>query len=530
MVLEDGRRPSTEERRCPSLHTCAAHVQVPLSLVGFLDRGGGSPAARTAAAAESEIRGRRSQGTERNTASRQSYSAPGRAGPRKKGIGSTLPCRAHSGPDWTALSPEAQHRLYLGVHFGHHHPRAFGINSFLICFCGCTACFVFRTYFNLLLILVAPSIHLDRVTRLHLQSGPGTPWSPAGRAGGGGRGEGGLELPSWDAAPATRTRISGGRRRRRSGSLLDTEFYLPELGSFCSSYQAQVLLQLPDPGSAPATRPRFCSSYQTQVLLQLPDPGSAPATRPRCCSSYHAQVLLQLGPALLQLPGPGSAPATRPRCCSSYQTRLYWGESVTMPPKRNNVAEEKLEEIKESLSFMSEEITTVSKQQKEIMELVEEVKVLRIKNEEEDRKITLLEERVSELEQYSIINDVIVTGLETTHQTYAKATATESGEPPEQELNNLERQGMDFLGSKGIHLEAKDIEGCHPLPRKNKNQKPAILIRFMNRKHKKELLKQGRKLKGTNELTPNQEKCRHCKASKTSEKAKENTVNMDFKL
>uniref|UniRef100_A0A1A8DM54 Uncharacterized protein n=1 Tax=Nothobranchius kadleci TaxID=1051664 RepID=A0A1A8DM54_NOTKA len=61
----------------------------------------------------------------------------------------------------------------------------------------------------------APGSTQDTLERLHLQSGPGTPWGPAGGAGGGGRGEDGLELPSWDAAPATRTRISGGRRRRR---------------------------------------------------------------------------------------------------------------------------------------------------------------------------------------------------------------------------------------------------------------------------------------------------------------------------
>uniref|UniRef100_A0A8C6M2H4 LIF receptor subunit alpha a n=1 Tax=Nothobranchius furzeri TaxID=105023 RepID=A0A8C6M2H4_NOTFU len=61
----------------------------------------------------------------------------------------------------------------------------------------------------------APGSTQDTLERLHLQSGPGTPWGPAGGAGGGGRGEDGLELPGWDAAPATRTRISGGRRRRR---------------------------------------------------------------------------------------------------------------------------------------------------------------------------------------------------------------------------------------------------------------------------------------------------------------------------
>lgn len=169
-----------------------------------------------------------------------------------------------------------------------------------------------------------------------------------------------------------------------------------------------------------------------------------------------------------------------------------------MPPKRSNINEEELEDIKKSLNFMSEEITTIAKQQKLIINLIEDIKELRRQSEEKDKKIALLEVRVAELEQYSRISDVIVTGLETKHQTYARAAAEERGEPPEQELRSLEEQVMAFFNSKGIEMDSKDIEGCHTLPRKNKNQKPAIIIRFVNRKQKKELLKQGRKLKGTN--------------------------------
>lgn len=170
--------------------------------------------------------------------------------------------------------------------------------------------------------------------------------------------------------------------------------------------------------------------------------------------------------------------------------------AVKMPPKRSNVNEEELEDIKKSLNFMSEEITTISKQQKLILNLMDDIKELRRQSEEKDKKIAMLEGRVSDLEQYSRVNDVIVTGLETKHQTYARVAAAERGEPPEQELRSLEEQVMAFFKSKGIEMDSKNIEGCHPLPRKN--QIPAIIIRFVNRKQKKELLKQGRKLKGTN--------------------------------
>uniref|UniRef100_A0A1A7XGY8 Uncharacterized protein n=1 Tax=Iconisemion striatum TaxID=60296 RepID=A0A1A7XGY8_9TELE len=170
-----------------------------------------------------------------------------------------------------------------------------------------------------------------------------------------------------------------------------------------------------------------------------------------------------------------------------------------MLPKRSNVSvnEEELEDIKKSLNFMSEEIT-ISKQQKLILNLMEDIKELRRLSEEKDKRIAMLEGRVSELEQYSRVNDVMVTGLETKHQTYARVAASEGGETPEQELRTLEEQVLTFFKSKGIEMESKDIEGCHPLPRKNKNQTPAIMMRFVNRKQKKELLKQGRKLRGTN--------------------------------
>ena len=53
----------------------------------------------------------------------------------------------------------------------------------------------------------------------------------------------------------------------------------------------------------------------------------------------------------------------------------------------------------------------MSKQQKMIMELVAEVKTLRIQNAEKDKRLDFLESRVQALEQYSRINDVIVSGL-----------------------------------------------------------------------------------------------------------------------
>ena len=67
----------------------------------------------------------------------------------------------------------------------------------------------------------------------------------------------------------------------------------------------------------------------------------------------------------------------------------------------------------------------------------------------------------------------------------------------ESETESLEQQVVGFLGSKGISVDRSDIEACHTLPTRTKGANPVIIIRFTNRKNKISILKQGRKLKGT---------------------------------
>lgn len=156
------------------------------------------------------------------------------------------------------------------------------------------------------------------------------------------------------------------------------------------------------------------------------------------------------------------------------------------------------DELKKTLEFLAEEISAVKQQQKGILELVEEVKALRIQNAEKDRRLAELENRVAELEQYSRINDVIVTGLRIKPRSYARAVITDNGgEPGEQDDRSAEQQVAAFLHSKGIEVDLNTVEACHTLPRRNDRNTPAIIMRFVNRKHKIALLKQGRKLKGS---------------------------------
>lgn len=64
-------------------------------------------------------------------------------------------------------------------------------------------------------------------------------------------------------------------------------------------------------------------------------------------------------------------------------------------------------------------------------------------------------------------------------------------------MNSVEQQVTAFFHSRGISISNTDIESCDPLPRKNKNDKPVTITSFNKRKNKIVLLRQGKKLRGT---------------------------------
>ncbi len=46
-------------------------------------------------------------------------------------------------------------------------------------------------------------------------------------------------------------------------------------------------------------------------------------------------------------------------------------------------------------------------------------------------------------------------------------------------------------------IQSDNVVACHTLPWRNGGAKPAIVLRFVNQKHKAELPRQAKKLKGT---------------------------------
>ena len=74
-----------------------------------------------------------------------------------------------------------------------------------------------------------------------------------------------------------------------------------------------------------------------------------------------------------------------------------------------------------------------------------------------------LENQVEDLEQYTRINNIIVTELQIKPQSYAGVVARGGGEEQnEEDANSVEQQMTAFLHSKGIEVKSTNIKACHP--------------------------------------------------------------------
>lgn len=80
--------------------------------------------------------------------------------------------------------------------------------------------------------------------------------------------------------------------------------------------------------------------------------------------------------------------------------------------------------------------------------------------------------------------DLIITGLDTKHHSYARAVVSEhqDEDAPPGEPQTLEEQLVQFLTSKNIYLQREHISACHSLRRKD-NKTKMIVVQFANQKH-----------------------------------------------
>ena len=171
--------------------------------------------------------------------------------------------------------------------------------------------------------------------------------------------------------------------------------------------------------------------------------------------------------------------------------------------------EETIREMNETLKKLTLDIKDVAAKQTEITNILAEVKELRESMAAKDRRIAVLENKVlkmdelerkiQDMELFTRKEDVIISGLGVKPRTYAAAATKRDGEESlsSQDQESVESQVISFLQSRNIHLDKSNIAACHILPSKDRAIKPRIIMRFVSRKHKTELLMQGKKLKGT---------------------------------
>lgn len=160
-----------------------------------------------------------------------------------------------------------------------------------------------------------------------------------------------------------------------------------------------------------------------------------------------------------------------------------------------------LKEIRKDITQLLQQQNIILKQQGQIDTLLKEIATLKEVNTKQNEEIVLLQSRIDELEQYTRAEDIIISGLSVQNRSYAKAAADseEKGENAAEEENHaLEEKVVEFLKSKNIPIQEDHISACHFLGGPGRDGTKKIIVRFANRKHKVQVLQNGKNLKGSN--------------------------------
>ena len=133
-------------------------------------------------------------------------------------------------------------------------------------------------------------------------------------------------------------------------------------------------------------------------------------------------------------------------------------------------------------------------------QITKDVKRLRKEINQKDTKINSLENRVHELEQYSRREDLVISGIELKNRSYARVTRTGQNDDnnegaPIEEQESVETQVINEFAKRDVLLKSEDISACHTLGKKEPGKTNPIVIRFVSRKTKIDILRNSKKLK-----------------------------------
>ena len=116
---------------------------------------------------------------------------------------------------------------------------------------------------------------------------------------------------------------------------------------------------------------------------------------------------------------------------------------------------------------------------KELKEMFELVRQLKEELKKKDDVIQKLQNELADTQQYQRINNLIITGI------------------PHKEREDTDDLVIKLGEQMGVNIEKRDIDISHRLPGNAKNQSP-IIVKFVRRIKKIELLKNRRKLRDIN--------------------------------
>lgn len=158
---------------------------------------------------------------------------------------------------------------------------------------------------------------------------------------------------------------------------------------------------------------------------------------------------------------------------------------------------------REKLNFMFNQLRSVKLPQlcENITKLTQTISALQAENKMKDKRISELESKVNTMEQYSRLDNLIISGIHTGHRTYARAAVAHDDvagneNVPEEEKESLETKVLGVLQSFDIPISAGDISTCHTLKTKPGSKGPApVIIRLLSRKTKVAVLRKARSLK-----------------------------------
>ena len=116
------------------------------------------------------------------------------------------------------------------------------------------------------------------------------------------------------------------------------------------------------------------------------------------------------------------------------------------------VLQKDMDDLKTTVEMMSANVETMMKQQAIITDLMGEVKKLKRQNIDQEKKIINLENRLDSLEQYSRMNDVIISGLKVRPRSFLQAVAGPASESSLDHESSTEEQVKAFLSDKKFIL------------------------------------------------------------------------------